>query len=968
MVKTKAARRLSAWKKCASTLALALAIASNTPAFAEDTLKDSSAKSIAITSATDPWGIATNDLKPDPTIRQGVLANGMKYALQKNETPKGGASIRFNLDVGMADEEENEVGLAHLLEHMAFNGSTNIPEGELIKKLERLGLAFGADTNAETSVDRTTYKLDLPKADAETVDAALLMMREIASELTIAPEAVDRERGILESERQVRDVAQRRRAADWLTSALPGTRLGTHCWGWRRSHQNDPGGTGQSLLSGYYRPERATLAIVGDFDLDAMEKQIRDRFSNWKGNGLARSKYAIAFQNADTPIVRNFSDPSMPEIVELHRVDPYQTSTNTEAEERQSILEAIATIALNKRFDKLTRDTENGLLLGQALQQEPYRAATSFGIITLAKDGEWQKALGLAEKEARRAREFGFSQSEIKEAIAALDNVFRNGAQQASSRASAELADGLVTSALSKTVVQSPAEQLALFERNLPSVSAESVKAAFVQAWGNGPTSIHITTKTPVADVMALAQSTLADSAKIAVTAPEELAKAVFAYDSFGKAGKIASDKMIADLSIRTIQFANGVRLNIKKTDFEPGKIHFGMRVGGGTATLPKGKPGLAKFLEIMSGFDGLQKNSIDDLQQITAGRTVKLGLKAESDAFESVGATNAKDLDLQLKLLAATISSLGYRDETQAQWPEVAKLIEKNIQSNPVQTFLETLPHILSNGDDRFGISDPIALKDRSMAELKMVIDKQLKKGAVEIALVGDVNEDQAIQLVASTLGALPKRAASPKFSPGQLTRKFASNLSPRIVTYDGKEDQGMFSLHWPTTDDSDLKSSLARDLLASVMSLQLTEVVREKLGATYTPEAFSMASSDYPGFGHISVVASAAPDKMDLITAAVKDIAKDLREQGITDDQLLRARKPIAERYERQMRENAAWVGIVNVAQSQPHRLDRRRQRAAVLAALTPADIQAVARQYLTENGALDIRILAKTAPAAP
>jgi len=392
------------------------------------------------------------------------------------------------------------------------------------------------------------------------------------------------------------------------------------------------------------------------------------------------------------------------------------------------------------------------------------------------------------------------------------------------------------------------------------------------------------------------------------------------------------------------------------------------MRVGGGTATLPKGKPGLAKFLEIMSGFDGLQKNSIDDLQQITAGRTVKLGLKAESDAFESVGATNAKDLDLQLKLLAATISSLGYRDETQAQWPEVAKLIEKNIQSNPVQTFLETLPHILSNGDDRFGISDPIALKDRSMAELKMVIDKQLKKGAVEIALVGDVNEDQAIQLVASTLGALPKRAASPKFSPGQLTRKFASNLSPRIVTYDGKEDQGMFSLHWPTTDDSDLKSSLARDLLASVMSLQLTEVVREKLGATYTPEAFSMASSDYPGFGHISVVASAAPDKMDLITAAVKDIAKDLREQGITDDQLLRARKPIAERYERQMRENAAWVGIVNVAQSQPHRLDRRRQRAAVLAALTPADIQAVARQYLTENGALDIRILAKTAPAAP
>src|SRR5690606_29001386 len=138
----------------------------------------------------DPWPFAASDLPPDPQYRFGVLDNRMRYIIRPNATPPGRGMVQFWINGGSVDEEEHELGFAHFVEHMAFNGSTNVPEGELIPRLERLGLAFGADSNAMVSLEYTVYMLDLPRTDDETVDAALEIMRETASELTIDPDAV----------------------------------------------------------------------------------------------------------------------------------------------------------------------------------------------------------------------------------------------------------------------------------------------------------------------------------------------------------------------------------------------------------------------------------------------------------------------------------------------------------------------------------------------------------------------------------------------------------------------------------------------------------------------------------------------------------------------------------------------------------------------------------------------------------
>src|SRR5690606_4027238 len=382
---------------------------------------------------------------------------------------------------------DDEVGAAHFVEHMAVNGSTNIPEGELVPRLERLGLAFGADTNAETGVEHTTYKLDLPKTDAATVDAALAIMREVASELTIAPEAVERERGIILSEYQSRNVPQRRRAGELLTALLPGNRIGARVNAPPEAIGSISAAELQAFYRGYYRPERATLVIVGDFDPAEMEAKIERVFADWQGAGEGRESYAPPVPPPAEPWIATFVDPAIPEFVEIHHVSTYRPALNTVAELRRSVLEMVATLALNNRLAALTRDSTSPILGGQATFQEIARSAEGAGLAVAVKDGQWRPALALEEQELRRAHQHGFTDDEIAEAKANFQAALTNAAAQAPGWRSEALAEMLTTVSLNDTVPVSPAGQLALYRAVADSITPATVSEAFRAAWPGRP-------------------------------------------------------------------------------------------------------------------------------------------------------------------------------------------------------------------------------------------------------------------------------------------------------------------------------------------------------------------------------------------------------------------------------------------------------------------------------------------------
>ncbi|RZJ44862.1 MAG: insulinase family protein, partial [Brevundimonas sp.] len=232
---------------------------------------------------TDPFAQAASDIPADSNVRFGILPNGMQYAILRNATPPGQASFRLRIDAGSLMENEDQLGLAHFMEHMAFNGTTNIPENDLLRILERLGLAFGADTNASTGFDQTLYMLELPRTNDETVDASLRIMREQVSEALMAPEAVDAERGVIEGEERLRNTPGLRSIKAQLALLAPGQRISQRMpIGDLNIIRNAPRDRFVEFYDAYYRPSRATFVAVGDFDVDVMEAKIRGAFESWQ--------------------------------------------------------------------------------------------------------------------------------------------------------------------------------------------------------------------------------------------------------------------------------------------------------------------------------------------------------------------------------------------------------------------------------------------------------------------------------------------------------------------------------------------------------------------------------------------------------------------------------------------------------------------------------------------------------------
>ena len=945
-----------------STIALGLGIASATlsPAMAQSTGQPDPAPASQTTQSA-AWGIASGRIEADPDIRFGVLANGMRYALKRNTNPAGEAAIRFTVDVGIRDERDAESGAAHFVEHMAFNGTTNIAEGQLLPMLERLGLAFGPDANAETSIDYTTYKLALPNTDEANVDTGLMVIREMAGEMIIAPEAVERERGILLNEAQVRNTPQRRRLASYLGAALPESRLEDRVSAQIDRIREISAEELRDFYEGYYRPERSTLAIVGDFDVDEMERKIRDRFGDWTGKGDARATYTGRVPGGPQPSIATFVDPAIPEAIELQRLTEWMPAQNTVAETREQILRLIGAIALSNRINAVAQSADAPTLGGQALELPLSRTAQSFGLSIASKDGQWRDTLALAERELRRADQFGFTESEISEAKANIETALTNAAAQAGGRTSAAIAEALVRDSLHDSVPTSPEADLQLYRAIEPTITQQAVSAAFSEAWAGGPSIIHVSTKTPIEGGQATIAAALGESSQVAVAAPDEAAAVEFAYSDWGAPGKIVADDRIADLDIRTVRFENGMQLNLKRTEFEPGKVGFMMRVGGGVSAFPADKPGLKNMLDIAMQVDGLEAHDPNELRRALAGRAVSIALTTSNGALVASGETTPDDLELQLDLLAARLTATAWRAETQAQWAGVAPVLAKNITSSPVQVFLNAMNAILSGGDLRLGLPDASRLEELTLEDLRAAVASQLNDGPVSLGLVGDFDEETAIEAMANTLGALPPRKVRVEQKSTILPSSQATD-SPIILTHSGAADQGAIAVSWPTDDGDDFRDSIVRELLAASIKLRLTETLREELGATYSPDTISYAQTTFDGFGHLTAAATVPMQSMDGTAAVIKSIAKELGTTGVPDDLLERARNPIRALYERSETQNSVWLDVVAKAQSDKEVLDRRREIIDVLNAITPADVQQAARTYLSGDSAVEIRVIPK------
>ncbi len=933
-----------------SAAALAFSLALAAPALAQQ-------------GPVEGWRLEASDVVPDPAITYGTLENGMKYAIRSNDTPEGAASFRLHFDFGSMGEADNEQGLAHFIEHMAFNGSTNVPEGEMIPLLERLGLAFGPDTNAYTSFDETVYMLDVPNANAEGVETALFLLRETAGELAFTPEAVDREREILVSERRLRDSAGLRNFRDLFEFRVPGTLYETRFpIGLDAVLREAPAERLRDLYHRFYRPENATLIAVGDFDVAGLESAIQERFANWQGRGPAGAMPSPGTADFDRAAAFDiFVDPTFSSSAAIYQLRPFTDPADTVAERTRVQLRSLANTMFDRRITRIANQEDSPILGGGMGVAADDGVADYSAISVSTRDGAWAEGLAIAEQELRRALQYGFTQVELDYALTQTESALRRAAAQAGARNNAQLASALVNAAKENDFITDPQYRFDLFQQLRPQLTLDNVNALFRELWAEGAPLVRVTAKELEGGVEAVA-AVYEGSTAIAVAAPEDLAATAFAYDDWGTPGTVASDTMIDDLGIRTVTFANNVRLNIKQTDFEPGRVRFNVNMDGGTFAL-EGMNAIAAsiYLQIASQVGGVGLHSFDELTELLAGKQISTGIGAGTDVFASSGATTPDDLAMQMKVSAAYLTDPGLRPEADARFGAVIDAVWGQLESQPAQVFGLRSGELIA--DSRFtdfpsreelGAVDREALRDAVLAAAAA--------GAIEIAIVGDIDPDAAIAAVAESFGALPLRNA--EFSAFAQERVIPlRDLSGDEVaeyTHTGQADQALVGSIWRTRDDSDFSQDMGLTLLSGLVRLKGLEVLREELAATYSPSVSNSTSSDFTDFGTLSLSAVVDPAQADEVRAIITRLADELRAEPVSDDLLLRARQPLLENVRQSREDNGFWLGVTSSAQSEADRLDRVRTQTQVLESFTPAQLQALAQTYLAPDRRADARIL--------
>jgi zinc protease len=913
--------------------------------------------------APKPWPQEGSDITPDQGAIFGALDNGMRYIIYPNAEPPARVSLRLHIAAGSLMESEDQRGLAHFLEHMVFNGTKHYSAAELIPRMQRLGIAFGAHANAYTSFDETVYMLDLPDLSEDTMNLAFTVMRDFGDGAKLDPEEIDKERGVILSEKISRDSVSYRLMEQQFASLLPDSLL----------TKRFPIGTEQVIKNAarerfvdfytrYYTPQRMTFIVVGDVKPDEIRARIESAFGSMSNPEQPGTEPDLGkLPRAEGLETAVFHDKEVASTdVSLMLVRPFVEKPDTRATRAERMPLEIAHAIIDRRFERLSKEKDSPVAEGGASRSPLFNYIELGTISVTAADDRWQDVVPVIEKEFRRAMEHGFTESELAEAKANILNAYEQQVKQKATRKSEGIATVLARTMNDKSVFSDPETDLDIARTALDTIDTAACHAALRAFWEAPGYHLVLTTKEKPANAEADLAALFEESRGVPVDPPAARAIQVFDYTDFGKPGSVTSTKEAADLGITQLVLSNKVRVNLKRTDFEQGKIRILARIGSGKLGQPKDSPMLDAFAQAVYEGGGLAKHSNDDLRQILAGKNVGSSLSIGEDAFTIGGTTTPADFLLQCQLMCASITDPGYREEALWQFQKAVPMLYQQLKHTPAgpQQELESWLH---GGDPRYSVAPMEKLAAYTIADAKKWLTPELTKGYMEISIVGDFDPQAVIPNLLETFGALPARAAAPAALAEARKVKFPNSPANKVFTYESKIPQAVAFALWKTNGIRDNQKEFRRlNLLAEILGDRLREEIREKLGASYSPNAGADGSDALEGFGYLLSQSVGKPEDLEKLLKTMQDLADELAAKGATEDELDRALKPTLGMLDKSLRDNNYWLTtVMSQSQADPKRLDMARTRDADYRSITLTEINALAQKYLPAENAILVSI---------
>lgn len=906
-----------------------------------------------------PLWFEESDLPLNPAIESGVLENGMRYILYPNNRPEQALSLRMRIASGSLDEPAPNMGLAHFLEHMAFRGSKAVPNGDMVAILERHGLSFGADTNAQTQLEQTVYQLDIPQVNEESLDTSLFLFREIASELTLDPVALEQEKQVILAEENQRNTAAYKSFIDWADYVFAGSDvvarmpMGTvagiravNVESMRRYYQQN------------YRPERTTLIAVGSFDSTLLRDKIVEKFSDWTAGPAPQRQALKAFTKPPGVRVASYVQEGLETQLSMTVAVPYEPQQDSIARKRDFFIRNIANAALQYRLTTKVLASGGELSRPMVYDTDFFSLAYVNQASLFLPTDNWRDGVEVLATSINEALKFGFSEREVALQIASIRADLKEAVASDATRHNRSVAREIVFAVADGEVVISAEDALKLFEQHIANINAEEVSNSFAKQWQAAPISLYYKTAQGVKDINSQLLSLYKEVQQRPVHPYKAELATEFLYKDFGVPGKVVSDQQGAE-QIRNLVFENGVRLNIKKTNFEEKSALISLRIGQGKLNMTAEQQGLDTLFDMGFALGGLQKHSYEQLRSILSDKNVSLSMGYGLDTVSGSYSVSPENILLQLQVLAAYVVDPGYRAEGEKNFYKRLASYFKSAESDPQALAFLHSPRLLAGGDVRFGMAPRASYEKLNFSQLQPLVKKMANEGPVEIAVVGDIDEDAVIKAVASTFGALSAQFQAPS-SGLQAGPSFAKPQTVRLE-HKGEKERAFVVLYLGTDDNHDAQQNAELNLLSEIIQLKVTKGVRENLGAAYSPGVFAEQSQLFTGFGMLGMYSTTTPDQVAAVVEVYKDIIAQVQSSGgITEDELIRARKPLVERLLQAQKSNWLWLSLASTAASNPQRISRFTHKIDLLQGVSLKMLRSRAQKVLDINGAIIFEVM--------
>lgn len=901
----------------------------------------------------------------DPAVKTGKLSNGFTYFIRKNTEPNNRVVMYLANKVGSILETDAEQGLAHFVEHMNFNGTTHFPKNELVDYLQKAGIRFGADLNAYTGFDQTVYQLPLPTDDPELLQNGFRVMRDWAQEALMDGEEIDKERGVILEEKRGGKGADQRMRDQYLPMLL------------NHSHYANrlPIGT-EEVLTGFthetirnfykkwYRPDLQALIVVGDIDVEATEKTIISLFSDLKipDNKLERQVYSVPLTGKNQ--FMSVTDKEMTHTVMQVIIKHPEQKVKTVADFRQSLLRSLYNQLVGARFSELLQQADPPFIQAGNSMNDFLGGLDAFTLFVAAKPGELERGAKAMLTEVERVKRFGFTETELDRAKSNYLTSLETAYAERDKRKSESYVEEYLEYFLEGIASPGIDYEYPLAKKNLASVTLEEVNA-LGSAWY---TDIN-------RDVLILAPETekagLPDEQTVNHWIQEVKNQDLAAYDDQvsnepllaekPRAGKIVSRQDRADIGVTELVLNNGIKVQLKPTNFKNDEIRFYGFSPGGTALYSDADYYSASNAASIVGSSGVGDYNPIRLRKYLAGKKVSVQ-PGISERTESISGSSGKaDLETAFEMIYLYFTRPRLDMDMFRGAIERQKASLANRMNDPEAVFSDSINAALYNRNIRRAGLTLEALEkidpDRSLAIYR---ERFADASDFTFTFVGSFKEEELVPLLEQYLATLPsskRTEEAPDLGIYPPDKGFA------LTVRKGQEEKAAVRLVYAGDYTYSEAENLQMDALESVLNIKLIERIREKESGVYNISARTSVGKFPRNRYTVSIAFGCDPARVDYLTEAVLEELEKIRQTGAEPVDISKFVAEQTRVTEVQLKENNFWMNYLvgaSLNKEDPGSvltiLDR-------LKTVTPETVKAVANKYLQPDRMFRFVLLPET-----